>query len=253
MSTTATTHADTHDHVAPADAVKGSATDPLFYGRPQLLDSQVHAHWRVVQGDAAFAAGTNAVPLMASEFVEAARHYPVVFAGVDHVPVAVLGMGGGNRYITDGIWTPGTYVPAYVRRYPFVFAEVQGGFALAVDADAPMLRAEGEEGAPLFENGQPSDITRNALQFCDAFTRESAVTRELSVALGESGLLVDRVATITPATGNASTLNGFAVIDADAFAALPDAVVVEWHRKGWLRLIHAHLGSLARFPDLLEK
>ncbi|MDR0634126.1 MAG: SapC family protein [Zoogloeaceae bacterium] len=26
---------------------------------------------------------------------------------------------------------------------------------------------------------------------------------------------------------------------------------MEWHRKGWLAWVHAHLVSLARFTDLL--
>lgn len=251
MSDSVNTQADTLDTDTETSAPSANASGPLFYGRPQLLNAQLHADWRVVQGNAAFAAEANAVPLMASEFIEAARHYPVVFAGEDHVPVAVLGLGRGNRFITDGLWKQGAYVPAYVRRYPFVFAEVEGGFALAVDADAPMLRSEGEEGAALFENGEPSEITRRALQFCDAFTRESALTRELSALLVDNKLLVERTATITLPQGDKSSLNGFAVIDTEAFAALPEATIVEWHRKGWLGLVHAHLASLARFTDLL--
>lgn len=230
---------------------KAGAGAPLFYGKPELLNSNVHGAWRVKPAGAEFAADTNSVPVMAAEFIAASRHYPVVFAGPDHTPVAVLGLGKKNRFVKDGAWQHGAYVPAYVRRYPFVFAEMEDGFALAVDAQAPMLVKEGIEGAPLFEDGKPAAVTRDALQFCEAFTREHAATRELVKLLAEQNLLVPRTANITLPQGGKSTLGGFSVVAPEIFATLPESVVVEWHRKGWLALVHAHLASLARFTDLL--
>lgn len=246
------------------DAAEGTTEDgaatnaaseswPQFYGRPELLHAEHHGTWRIQPGDVAFAAQANSVPVMAGEFAAAARHYPLVFAGAERVPVAVVGLGRGNGFVEEGVWTQGAYVPAYVRRYPFVFAEVEGGFALAVDADAPMLSKDGETGEPLFVDGAPSPVTRQALQFCDAFTRENAATRELVRLLVEQNLLVERTANITLPQGERSSLGGFAVVDPEAFATLSESVIVEWHRKGWLALVHAHLGSLARFADLLAK
>jgi hypothetical protein len=46
-------------------------------------------------------------------------------------------------------------------------------------------------------------------------------------------------------------VNGFKIADAQKFQALSDAVVAEWHRKGWLGQVHFHLASLDRLHDLM--
>lgn len=250
------------DTVEPAAAAAGTeaaaAADnwPLLYRNPVPLSAQQHAHWRVRAGDAAFAAGAHAVPLLIGEFAAAARDYPLVFAGSDAAPIAVLGLQAShNRFVSDDQWQAGAYVPAYVRRYPFVFARTTDpdGYVLAIDADAPMLVTDGDEGQALFDDGQPSALTRQALQFCDAFTREHAATCAFTAQLAAAGVLVERQADVTHADGRNASLQGFQVVDAERFAALPDATVLAWHRQGWLALVHFHLASLARFPDLLTR
>lgn len=72
-----------------------------------------------------FAGETNAVPLLAAEVPLAAREYAVVFAGDDEAPMptAILGAGGTNAYVaTDGSLNA-RYVPAFLRRHPFVFSK----------------------------------------------------------------------------------------------------------------------------------
>lgn len=179
----------------------------------------------------------------------------MVFVGTDAAPVAVLGLQAEhNRFVVADHWQTGTYVPAYVRRYPFVFARTTDpdGHVLAIDADAPMLRTDGDEGQPLFEaDGQPSALTRQALAFCEAFTRDATATAAFSAALVTAGVLVERQADVVHPDGRQSSLLGFHLIDAERFAALPDATVLAWHRQGWLALVHFHMASLARFKDLL--
>lgn len=243
---------------APAAQVESDAGStppawPMLYRNPVVLSSQAHGHWRLRAGDAAFAAGSHSVPLMIGEFAPASRAYPMVFAGADHLPVAVLGLEAEqNRFVIADQWRPQTYVPAYLRRYPFVFARTSNpdGYVLAIDADADMLVQDGEEGQPLFEGGQPAAITRQAMQFCEAFTREDAATRAFSAALAEAGVLVPRQADVAHADGRRHSLQGFHVVDPERFAALPDATVLQWHRQGWLAPVHFHLASLARFADL---
>ncbi|WP_407352044.1 SapC family protein [Luteimonas sp. R10] len=253
MDNTMTTDTGTESSVGRDPAERQSGGRPLFYRRPELLNAAAHGAWRITPADMGFVAQTNAVPIVIGEFAAAARSYPVVFAGPERTPVAVLGLEQRNRFVEDGAWQAGTYVPAYVRRYPFVFAQVDApaGFALAIDAEAPMLVKEGDEGKALFEDGKPAETTQQALRFCDAFTREHAATQAFVKLLIQEGILVERTANITLPQGRQSTLTGFSVVAADEFATLPESVVVEWHRKGWLALVHSHLTSLARFADLL--
>ena len=226
---------------------------PLFYRDPVALSSQQHAHWRLRPGSADFVAQAHAVPLMLGEFAAASRHYPIVFGGDAAAPLALLGLqADDNRFVADARWRSDTYVPAYVRRYPFVAVQGEGDARLlAIDAAAPMLVTEGDEGQPLFEDGEPSALTRDAMAFCELVSQQDTETRAFGAALREAGLLLPRQASVSHADGRQQVVDGFEVIDAARLQALDDARVLDWHRRGWLASLHHHLASLARFPDLL--
>lgn len=226
----------------------------MFYRKPVVLSSHEHAHWRVRPAGMSFAAGTHSVPVMTGEFAAASRSYPLVFAGREHMPVAVLGLQADkNRFVEGDAWVAGNYVPAYVRRYPFVFVQMNNpeGYVLAIDAGAEMVVTSGEEGTALFEDGAPTALTRQALQFCDAFALEDRITRQFTAQLAAQDLLVERTATISFPDGRKTSLDGFHVVNTEKFATLSEDIIVEWHRKGWLSLVHFHLASLARFADLI--
>ncbi|MEG3089657.1 SapC family protein [Sphingomonas sp. PB4P5] len=228
---------------------------PLFYGAPEPLSAALHAAWRLKDGDVAFASDTPFVPIVTGELAEAARCYPVVFAGSDAQPLALIGLERRNLFLADGQWIADQYVPAYVRRYPFGFVPTVNpdGFALAIDAGSARVVQSGTEGTALFEDGKPAAVTREALAFCDAFQSESTATRAFAAALRAQDLLIDRRADATLPDGRTLGLDGFQIVDASKLAGLPDAVVLDWHRNGWLALIHFHLKSLDRFAALLDR
>ena len=227
---------------------------PLFYRDPQPLSAAQHGAWRLKDGDAAFAADTPFVPVVVSEIAAAARSYPIVFsAGEGAQPVAVLGLEQRNLFVADGRWTDEAYVPAYVRRYPFGFIATVNpeGFALAIDAASERVARSGEEGTALFDADQPAKLTQDAMAFCNTFQSEAAATQAFGDALRAQNLLIDRRADATLPDGRKLGLDGFQVIDTERFANLDEAVVLDWHRRGWLALVHFHLASLERFGALL--
>lgn len=228
---------------------------PLFYRDPRPLSSIEHARWRLAEGDLGFAADTPYVPVLLGEFAATSRHYPIVFASPDASPIAVLGLSRANLFVTEGLWEPDTYVPAYIRRYPFGFMPTgePGRFALAIDAASDRIVRNGDAGAAFFEEEEAAEVTRQALAFCDAFHGEAEATRAFAAAVREQGLLIERRADATLPDGRKFGLHGFQVIDPDKFMALDDAVIVEWHRKGWLALLHQHFASLENFPALLAR
>lgn len=228
---------------------------PLFYRDPQPLSAAAHAGWRVGAGDMGFAADAGHVPIVATEFAAAARDYPIVFAAGSGAPMAVLGLGRSNLFVAQARWEEGRYVPAYVRRYPFGFiaADAPGRFALAIDAAAEQVAQAGDTGTALFEQGAPSELTRRALAFCDAFNGEAMATRAFVDGLRDADLLIERRADAALGDGRRFDLHGFRIVDPEKFAALPDAHVADWHRKGWLGLVHHHLTSLDRFEGLLAR
>lgn len=240
------------------DQARGASSPaglPLFYREPQPLSSSVHSAWRLKDGDASFAAEAPYVPIVAGELAAAARDYPVVFAAGDAQPIAVLGLERRNLFVEDGRWARDAYVPAYVRRYPFGFIATVNpdGFALAIDAASDRVVQSGDEGAALFEDGKPSELTKQALSFCDAFQAEAKATRDFAEALKTQDLLIDRRADATLPDGRKLGLEGFQVVDAEKFSKLPDEVVLEWHNNGYLALVHFHLASLERFSNLLNR
>jgi hypothetical protein len=243
---------------APAPASAGSPTAigaPLFYRRPVLLSSRSHGDWRLRAGDLAFAAQAHAVPLAIGEFAPASRSYPIVFAAADAAPLALLGLERSNLFLSDGRWDGGHYIPAYVRRYPFVLVRTEhpDGFALAIDAASDRVVQSGDEGVPLFDGEVPGVAVAQALEFCRLFAGEHRATQGFVAALRSQGLLAGRDASVTLAGGRTLSLTGFKVVDADRFSALPEQVVADWHRKGWLALVSFHLSSLRGFSDLLPR
>jgi hypothetical protein len=228
---------------------------PLFYADPVPLAAARHADWRLLAGRAEFAAQATAIPLVATDIAAASRYYPILFTAGVASPVALVGLERLNLFIEDGQWTAGTYVPAYVRRYPFVLIEAndKSGFALAIDQESRLIAREGAIGEPLFEGSEPSAMTKRALEFCRLFNADFEAMRVFAQALIDARLLVARKADVTLPGGRKLEVAGFTVVDPEAFAALPEETVVAWHRKGWLALIHFHLASLERFTDLLDR
>jgi len=228
---------------------------PPFYRDPRPLSREAHAGWRLIEGDAGFAADAAFVPVVAAEFARAGQSYPVVFAMPEAVPVAVLGLEQRNLFVRDGQWAEANYVPAYVRRYPFGFVATgeAGSFILAIDAGSDRVAQGGEAGMALFEAGEPAERTRQALAFCDAYQAESEATRAFADALKAQDLLIERRADATLSDGRTFGLQGFQIVDAAKFAALDDATVLDWHKRGWLALVHFHLASLERFQTLIAR
>jgi hypothetical protein len=234
---------------------------PLFYRTPEALHAERHAKLRLAAGpDFRFAGDTNSVPIMASEFAQAARFYPVVFAGEPAMPAVVLGLQQNNLFVDGkGVWEQDrSYIPAYVRRYPFTFIAQpgNGGFMLGLDMDCTRLLRDGKAyktAQPLFEDGKPTTLTQEALRFCGALQNDHLVTRAFAAALVEQNLLIDQQAQGSLPDGKPILLGGFRIVDAQRFQELPDAVVVDWHKRGWLGLVHAHLASLACWTELLAR
>ncbi|MES2452009.1 MAG: SapC family protein [Pseudomonadota bacterium] len=225
---------------------------PLFYREPQPLAPELHGGVRLKDGDHDFAATTNALPVTVVEFVQVMRFYPIVFTQGDDFPAAVLGLGQGNRFVEAGRWASRHYVPAYARRYPFVFMDAgERGFALALDMVSDRVALGGDEGDALFADGKPTPLTEGALAFCGEFHQAHLQTRAFMDGLIEQELLIEQQAEAKLASGEPRRLAGFRVIDREKFGRLPDAVIIDWYRKGWLALVLFHIASLDRFSDLL--
>ncbi|HTZ78989.1 MAG TPA: SapC family protein [Stellaceae bacterium] len=235
-------------------APRAAAALPLFYHRPVALQSQHHGIVSLrAQADYRFARDTNAIPLTTAEFFRAQRDYPIVFTDERlPMPVAVVGIReAANLFVeTDGGWRTGTYVPAHVRRYPFLLARQPAGgdFVLCVDAASDLLEIGG--GNPLFKDGKPTAAMQKPLELCLAYERQIEQTREFMRALLQVEFLTPRDARVQLAPGEAVQVAGFKMIDEEKFNQLPAETFREWRQKGWIALIYAHLLSLGAWERL---
>lgn len=249
----------TEKAAAPGRAGQDGASGlPLFYTRPEALRSEVHGSLRVMIGaDFGFAARSHAVPINAVEFAAASRHYPIVFAGSGEPPAAIAVLGlrrDRNLFVSaDGAWTDDTYVPSYVRRYPFILArnEDASEFTLCLDMASDKVGPDRE--AALFDGLEPADITRKALEFCLAFQREARESEAILAKLAEHDLLIANEGRFTLPSGEVLTVNDFRIVDEARFNALEDAAFLDLRRSGALAAVYCHLLSMRNWPALLRR
>ena len=208
-------------------------TQLLFYGNVAALNRERHADLRLKpsEGDCSFAAGSHFVPLAGTEFYQAAADYPIVFAGAEEEPspVVILGLAEGHNAFVEGSgqWRAGTYVPAFVRRYPFVLARGDesdpDNLTVCVDEDYAGLTDEEGVGERLFdEEGQEGPTLQKAVTFLQEYLAESERTRRFVQRLVELKLLVRRDVQITDAEGTSYVLRDFRVIDPPALDKLDE-------------------------------
>jgi hypothetical protein len=226
----------------------------LFYQNPRPLDAGRDANLRVREiVDLGFAREVNTIPINLVEFPQVARHYPIGFVGEHATPMAIVGLQRENLFIdAEGRWKSGVYVPAFVRRYPFIFADTNAKdqYSLCVD-DVPLAVSE-TEGRALFEGGKPTALTNQALEFCRSFHQAATVTDTFAKAIKASGLLVERQADARLTAGPMFTLKGFKSVDPEKLRKVPARTLGQWNDKNWLAPVYAHLQSMTNWGNLME-
>jgi hypothetical protein len=225
----------------------GSAL-PMFYKNPVPLDPARHATAGLRdRDDFNFAAQTNAVALTLSEFGHAARSYPIVFSNAQPtVPFAVVGLRSNENLFLDaaGKWRADHYIPAYVRRYPFIFSEVPQSQQLVLCIDEAAENFDTASPRPFFVDGKPAEALQRAFKFNETFQAHFEDTRRFGEWLDQNNMLENRMARADLGNGQTFTVQGFRLINVERLRALEDAQVLELHKRGWLPMLHFHLQSL---------
>ncbi len=240
-------------------------SNPPMYGDLLPLDREVHKNLKLDTDQAVVSriADQNSVFLAAVEFGDACKEYPVVFvragnAGPDSkpaiAPLAVLGLRAGSNLFVDGDKWTGNYVPAYVRRYPFVMARLDdssNNMAVCYDTQWPAFNET--KGEALFKDGQPTEFLLNAKSFLENFEQEAERTRLICNLLVELDLLQDMRFEATLPNGEKFDVEGFLALDEKKYAELSDDKVLQLHRNGLISLIEMHRLSLSNMNRLVSK
>lgn len=233
----------------------------LFYQKPEPLNPELHGKLGVktIEGPFRFAKPGHAVPLTVGEFPLAALSGPIIFVGDDKMPIAVMGLNAGdNMFVQEnGLFEPGVYIPAYVRRYPFVFAtdDAQDRMVLCIDRAAEFIVEGGE--MPFFEaDNQPSDYTKRCMEFCNNFEIERRRTVAFVQILKDLDLFETKTATFTPSNpdgtaGETQKIAEYFGVSEEKLNKLPPEKFVELRDNGALGQIYAHLMSLVGWDRLV--
>jgi hypothetical protein len=234
----------------------------LFYRKPVALNRDAHRNLKLRGVPSfAYAGAVNSVPLGGGEFAAAARYLPILFVqdGAQQLgPIALLGLRKDENLFVeqDGNWS-GSYIPAFVRRYPFVLVETgkPGDLLVGIDEEFPGFNSG--EGEPIFaEDGSEAPVLKRAVEFLNAYKAEAGQTQDFIGHLKRLDLLIPRVVNVALKNGAKYRLDGFSVVDAERLAKLDDKEAGTLLRSGYLGWIYMHLLSMNNMADLstrLEK
>ena len=234
----------------------------LFYSNPEPLAKELHSKLGLkrMDGPFGFAKAGHAVPLTVGEFPLAAISGPIIFVGDEKLPIAVMGLNAGeNMFVTpEGVFEPGVYIPAYVRRYPFVFAndEQNNQMVLCIDRNAEFIVDKGYDMAFFDEKGEPTEYTKNCIEFCNNFELERQRTMSFVQLLKDNDLFESKTATFTPMNadgtqGEPQKIADYFGVSEEKLNALPQAKIIELRDNGALAQIYAHLLSLVGWDRLV--
>jgi len=229
---------------------------PIFYNDLIPLNSEQHskAHARSVD-KAQWVAKQHVVPLTVEEFPAAQRDFPIVFsAGDNPVPLAVMSLNENSNtfFEADGTLIGTPYIPAYIRRYPFLLVKNRPedtNLSLCFDPTSDLI-GDFEDGNPLFDGDQPSAHTKELLAFCERFEEAGMRTKSFVDELIKHDLLMDGEVSINRMDGSGQPFiyRGFKMVDENKLRELRGDQLRKMTESGLLAMVYAHLMSL----DLLR-
>lgn len=233
---------------------------PIFYNDLVPLNTNEHGEFRVRPVDSApFLVNQHAVPITIDEFVVAQRFVPIIFSsGEDSVPLALMGLNEGvNTFLDDeGKLRGPAYVPAYVRRYPWMLAKLRPDsdeLSLCFDPSAESIGAF-DEGELLLDDGKPTEVTTNILKFCEDFEQAAHRTGQFMAELKSLDLLMDgEVAINVPGNEQPFVYRGFQMVNEEKLREMRGDQLRKINQSGMLPLVHAHLFSLQLMREIFQQ
>jgi hypothetical protein len=231
----------------------------LIYESVVPLSAARHGDCSIeIRGSYEFSGKINSVPLIAVEFPAAAAEYAIVFAGneTNLMPAAILGLRGTeNLFLNKESAWEARYIPAFVRRYPFVFSTSADGqkLVLCIDEDFAGFNREGRGQRLFTEDGRPTAYVENVLKFLQEFQAQFVRTQSFCKTVQELDLLEPRQAQVGLPSGERLALGGFMAVNRQKLKALPGEKLAKLAQTDELELLYLHLHSMRNFVRLQER
>lgn len=232
-------------------------SQPLFYQSIVPLNRDTHAQKRVRihPGMFGFAANDHLIPAVIDEFAAACRHLPILFlpGGAAPTPVFLVGVRSGHNILvgSDGRWE-GAYIPAFVRRYPFILGEVEGADPMVCLDESSELLSEAD-GEPLFQENKETGFLNDRIALLRDYFDAARRTEVASKTLQDMDLFTSVTLDFKQGDLSSTSIHGLLAVDEQKLLALPDERIARLHRERVLGPIYAHLLSLGSVEPLGER
>jgi hypothetical protein len=111
----------------------------------------------------------------------------------------------------------------------------------------------------LFENGEPSAFTQNAIEFCQEFERQRRSTADFTAIINNMGLFEEKSVSFQPrdaqgnAVGDPQKIADYWAIDENKLNELSDEQFKELRTNGALGAIYAHMISLLNWQRIISR
>jgi hypothetical protein len=227
----------------------------MFYGDIVPLDRDRHRAFRLDTSPNCFgiAAESHVVPALVQEFGVASTHLPIVFLPGAGLPVTVFLVGlrnGKSNFVgSNGEWL-GNYIPAYLRRYPFMFGEVEGRDPI-VCIDAAYRAPGGDSGARIFsDEGEDTPLLVERIRLMNEYFDAAKVNETFIKTITDLGLLRPITIDARTPSGESLAVHGLLTVDEQKLNALPDEDFLRLRKDGFVGAIYAHLCSLANIEHV---
>lgn len=234
---------------------------PILFNDLVPLSSVDHKDWKILpNATAKFIREIHAFPLGVEEFALAQRNFPIVFSSSEpSVPLALMGLNEGvNTFVNeDGFFSDqNVYVPAYIRRYPFLLARLtpdSDELSLCLDPSSGLV-GPGKEGEPLFDGDQPTEVTKNIMKFCEEFEMAWAKTQAFVKELEDLDLLIDgEVAIEVAGAAQPFIYRGFRMVSEEKLRELSGDKLRKMNQNGMLPLVIAHMFSMSQMSQVFNR
>jgi len=234
----------------------------MIYDNIQPLSSETHRQWSVAVEDYSFVSHMISAPVLATEIPFAAGEFPVVFSATqregEYIPLALMGLKENeNLFLNEKGQFKSRYIPAFIRRYPFILGGDKGNdsMALCIDVDSKAVIKDGSKGRRLFDDkGEQTEHLKEVVEFLKDYHFRAEMTKAFCTRLHELGLLEPMQANIKLKGAEETNLNltGFYVVKREKLKAISDADALDLFKRDGLELIYSHLQSLSSFNDLIR-
>lgn len=236
----------------------------MIYNNIQPLMKDAHKNFAVKVDSLAFTSELTSIPLVATEILQASVEYPIFFSAPnekgEHAPLAITGIKPGeNLMLSDDGKFNARYLPAFIRRYPFIYGSSdtdKSQLAICLDVDSSMVIEDGSSGERLFnDSGEETEYFKGIMKFLQEYQQRAEITKMFCKTLSDLNLLEPMQAEVKFKDNESEnvTVKGFYVVKREKLKEITDEQALDLFKKGGLELIYAHLQSLDNLNVLIDK